>query len=122
MTLSIMNPTGLRFARSAEMYSPVSMLFPIPSGIGSVGTGVGVGEGVGVGVLVGVGVAVLKISNTDADVDSSFGTSATDESAASVSVVRDSRTKAVPGSIGVQKYSLTAQPVNRTAKNMAGKK
>jgi hypothetical protein len=98
------------------------MLFPIPSGIGSVGTGVGVGEGVGVGVLVGVGVAVLKISNTEADVDSSFGTSAMDESATAGSVVCDSRTKAVPGSIGVQKYSLTAQPVIRTAKNMAGKK
>jgi hypothetical protein len=117
-----MNPTGLRFTRSAEIYSPVRILFPIPSGIGSVGTGVGVGEGVGVGVLVGVGVAVLKISNTEADVDSSFGTSAMDESATAGSVVCDSRTKAVPGSIGVQKYSLTAQPVIRTAKNMAGKK
>jgi hypothetical protein len=117
-----MNPTGLRFARSAEIYSPVSMLFPIPSGIGSVGTGVGVGEGVGVGVLAGVGVAVLKISNNDADVDSSLGTSATDESAIAGSVVRNSRIKAVPGSTGVQKYSLTAQPVIRTAKNMAGKK
>jgi hypothetical protein len=98
------------------------MLFPIPSGIGSVGIGDGVGEGVGVGVLVGVGVAVLKISKTDATVDSSFGASATDESCTIGSVVLASRRKAHPGSIGVQKYSLTAQPVRRTAKIMAGKK
>jgi hypothetical protein len=94
----------------------------MPSGIGSVGIGVGVGEGVGVGVLVGVGVAVLKISNNDPAVDSSFGASETDESEIAGSVVRASRIKAAPGSIGVQKYSLTAQPVRRMAKNMAGKK